>query len=181
MGKCHFPPHQCIPASAGRPAADGDTAADHGDCRLLPPGARRPRLVLLRRNRALKPEIQAPPRPERVLSCWKDIANYLHRDVRTVQRWERSRGLPVHRLPGQGKNAVYALPTEIDSWWAGTPARQEKVVVVSLPVSPARRRAFAILVGVALVAALGFVAYDPRNQDFGRQNGQASRRGGICC
>lgn len=107
----------------------------------------------------MKPEIQAPPRPERVLSCWKDIANYLHRDVRTVQRWERSRGLPVHRLPGQGKNAVYALPTEIDSWWAGTPARQEKVVVVSLPVSPARRRAFAILVGVALVAALGFVAW----------------------
>ena len=33
------------------------------------------------------------------LDSWKEIAGYLKRDVRTVQRWERDFGLPVQRLP----------------------------------------------------------------------------------
>ena len=32
------------------------------------------------------------------LDSWKEIAAYLGRGVRTVQRWEREEGLPVHRL-----------------------------------------------------------------------------------
>lgn len=52
----------------------------------------------------------------KALDCWKAIADYLHRDVRTVMRWERTRGLPVHRLPGEGKAAVFATQTEIDAW-----------------------------------------------------------------
>jgi serine/threonine-protein kinase len=51
-----------------------------------------------------------------VLDSWKAIAAYLHRDVRTAMRWERVRGLPVHRLPGGGKPGVYALKLELDSW-----------------------------------------------------------------
>ena len=43
------------------------------------------------------------PRPIDVprdrLESWKEIANYLRREVRTVQRWEHNRGLPVHRIP----------------------------------------------------------------------------------
>lgn len=50
------------------------------------------------------------------LDSWKDIAAYLGRQVRTVQRWEHERGLPVHRLPGGDKPRVYALPAEIDTW-----------------------------------------------------------------
>ena len=52
-----------------------------------------------------------------MLDSWKEIAAYLHRDVRTVMRWERARGLPVHRLPGGGKPGVYALQSELDAWW----------------------------------------------------------------
>ena len=33
----------------------------------------------------------------RRLDSWKEIAAYLGRDVRTVQRWERREGLPIHR------------------------------------------------------------------------------------
>ena len=50
------------------------------------------------------------------LDSWKEIASYLRRDVRTVMRWEDSRGLPVHRLPGGQKPGVYALRSELDAW-----------------------------------------------------------------
>ena len=36
----------------------------------------------------------------RRLDSWKEVAEYLKRDVRTVSRWELSRGLPVRRVPG---------------------------------------------------------------------------------
>ena len=54
--------------------------------------------------------------PGELLDSWKEIANYLNRDIRTLQRWERSKDLPIHRLPGGDKPAVYALKSELDAW-----------------------------------------------------------------
>jgi hypothetical protein len=50
---------------------------------------------------------------------WKEIAAHLQRDVRTVRRWEQDRALPVHRVPGGGRAAVYAYSDEIDEWLRG--------------------------------------------------------------
>jgi hypothetical protein len=51
-----------------------------------------------------------------VLNSWKEIANYLNRGVRTVQRWEQELQLPVHRI-GTGKRApVYAVISELQFW-----------------------------------------------------------------
>lgn len=50
------------------------------------------------------------------LDSWKEIAKYLGREVRTVQRWAASRRLPVHRLPGGGRPRVFSLKSEIDTW-----------------------------------------------------------------
>jgi hypothetical protein len=50
------------------------------------------------------------------LDSWKEIAGYLGHDVRTVVRWEKDRGLPVHRIPGGLRNAVFAIPSELDAW-----------------------------------------------------------------
>lgn len=47
---------------------------------------------------------------------WKEIAAYLRRDVRTVQRWEASEGLPVHRHQHKKRGSVYALQHELDAW-----------------------------------------------------------------
>ena len=58
------------------------------------------------------------PGPEDRLDSWKEIAGYLKRGVRTVQRWERVSGLPVHRLDRQG--SVFAYKAELDAWWAGS-------------------------------------------------------------
>ncbi len=53
--------------------------------------------------------------PER-LDSWKEIAAYLNRDLRTVQRWERREGMPVHRHQHDKRGSVYALRSEIDAW-----------------------------------------------------------------
>ncbi len=53
--------------------------------------------------------------PDR-LESWKEIAAYLGRTVRTVQRWTQGRGLPVRHLPGGGRPRVYAHESEIEAW-----------------------------------------------------------------
>jgi len=51
-----------------------------------------------------------------MLNSWKEIAAYLGRGVRTVQRWERELGLPIHRI-GKGKRSpVYATIAELKFW-----------------------------------------------------------------
>jgi TolB-like protein/Tfp pilus assembly protein PilF len=60
-----------------------------------------------------------PPRekrPEDQLDSWKEIAAYLGRDVTTVQRWEKSEAMPVHRHVHDKRSSVYALRSELDSW-----------------------------------------------------------------
>jgi WD40-like Beta Propeller Repeat len=52
----------------------------------------------------------------RRLSSWKEIAAYLGRGVRSVQRWEQEEGLPVHRLSHQKRESVYAYQDELDGW-----------------------------------------------------------------
>jgi hypothetical protein len=52
------------------------------------------------------------------LTSWKEIAAYLGKGVRTVQRWEIDFGLPVRRPSGREKGIVYALPQELDHWLA---------------------------------------------------------------
>jgi Tol biopolymer transport system component len=53
----------------------------------------------------------------RRLDSWKEIAAYFGRGVRTVQRWEREEGLPVHRLAHAERGSVFADPTELNAWW----------------------------------------------------------------
>ena len=56
------------------------------------------------------------------LDSWKEIAAYLKRGARTVQRWEREEGLPVHRLPHEKLGSVYAYSAELDAWWSSRAA-----------------------------------------------------------
>ena len=74
------------------------------------------------------------PVPER-LASWKEIAAYLGREVRTVQRWAAERGLPVHHLPGGVRPRVFSTRPELDAWLrAGSPqSRPEPVSVAVLP------------------------------------------------
>ncbi len=51
-----------------------------------------------------------------LLNSWKEIAEYVGRGVRTVQRWERELGLPVRRPRNHLRSPVIAIPAEIDDW-----------------------------------------------------------------
>lgn len=53
------------------------------------------------------------------LDSWKEIASYLKRDVRTVQRWEKTEKLPVRRHLHEKQGTVYAFKSEIDAWSQG--------------------------------------------------------------
>jgi len=53
---------------------------------------------------------------DRKLESWKEIAAFFDRDLRTVIRWEKDLGLPVHRYPGKSKGRVYALASELKAW-----------------------------------------------------------------
>ena len=75
-----------------------------------------------------------PSDGERKLDSWKDIAAFFERDLRTVIRWEKELGLPVHRYPGKTKGRVYALVGELQAW-ADEPRRSAAEVATASNVA----------------------------------------------
>lgn len=57
-----------------------------------------------------------------VLQSWKQIAKYVGRTERTVQRWEQEFGFPVHPPSGKSRSSVMALVTEIEEWTRDRPS-----------------------------------------------------------
>ena len=63
------------------------------------------------------PKAESRTRPaDARLDSWKEIAQYLGREVRSVQRWEKSESLPVHRHTHRKSGSVYALKHELEEW-----------------------------------------------------------------
>lgn len=64
------------------------------------------------------PEEPATPLPVNpdTLHGWKEIASYLGRSTRTVQRWEREYGLPIHRVGAARGEVLWASRAELDRW-----------------------------------------------------------------
>jgi phage terminase Nu1 subunit (DNA packaging protein) len=59
-----------------------------------------------------------------VLNSWKEIASYVGRGVRTVQRWESDLGMPVRRPRAKSRSAVVAMADEIDQWLRSAPTTE---------------------------------------------------------
>jgi hypothetical protein len=119
-------------------------------------------------------DVQDNPGFPGCLDGWKDIAAYLGRDVRTVQRWEKSLGLPVQRVQDSKSGSVHAFRSEIDGWRRerGSKTSHERLSVVPPPAKASEhttaedaRRVhpwvlIALLVGLLLgVACSQFVSY----------------------
>jgi hypothetical protein len=71
----------------------------------------------------------------RELKSWKEIATYLGITVRTAQKWETERYLPVRRPPG-GKGPVTATEQALEEWKCTPPKHQADPVCYRLPVAP---------------------------------------------
>ncbi len=69
------------------------------------------------------------------LDSWKEVAAYLRRGARTVQRWEREQGLPVHRLQHDKLGSVYAYTDELDAWWESRRTLLENPPPVAAPIA----------------------------------------------
>jgi hypothetical protein len=66
----------------------------------------------------VKMSAQMPSACER-LDSWKEIASYLRRSVRCVQRWEKNEGLPILRHRHAHGATIYTYRHELDDWWHG--------------------------------------------------------------
>jgi TolB-like protein/Flp pilus assembly protein TadD len=107
-----------------------------------------------------------PAAPADRLDSWKEIAAYARRSVRTVRRWEREEGLPVHRHLHRTLGSVYAFKSEIEAW------RQSDSRSPG-PRPPAPATTATLLASVALerlksIAVLPFanLSTDPENEFF---------------
>jgi TolB-like protein/Tfp pilus assembly protein PilF len=76
------------------------------------------------------------------LDSWKEIASYLRRDVRTVQRWEKKEGLPVYRHLHDKLGSIYAYRNELTEWFM---ARQQSGVGVGQQNGEAQKVKLAVL------------------------------------
>ncbi len=85
------------------------------------------------KKRSLKVE------PQHFLSGWKEIANFLGKGVRTVQRYERDMGLPVRRPAGKDRGSVVAVVAELDGWVKASPIREVFRLRLSADPSPAQQ------------------------------------------
>src|SRR6266849_1624442 len=77
------------------------------------------------------------------LDSWKDIAHYLNRSVRTVQRWEMLEAMPVHRHCHGTGGAVYAYKQEVDAWRSSRSQEKQPTLQISairrVPTGPLAR------------------------------------------
>jgi len=129
-------------------ALGGDTEAEgeDGDGPGSPPGA-----------------LGAEPFPhEQRLDSWKEVANYLKRGARTVQRWEREEGLPIRRLRHDKRGSVYAFKPELDAWLASRgippvepPAWRGRLAALSAPSARWARMVWGAAAVALLVVAWG--------------------------
>jgi Tol biopolymer transport system component len=78
------------------------------------------------------------------LDGWKAISDHLGWHPRTVMRWEQLRGLPVHRVPGGQRNAVFAFRHEIDEWLKSGYLDQKDLAEAAEPTSNGVAKVFPI-------------------------------------
>lgn len=121
-----------------------------------------------------------PNRAGTRLDSWKAIAAHLGREVRTVQRWERSEGLPVHRLEHQKRGSVYAFSEELDAWRRQRDPQAPDVAMPAEGPAPAPRPGWAwrsLGLAAVLLGMAGLVLYwrkanpPPEAQPKGGLNG----------
>ena len=75
------------------------------------------------------------PQAHKMLNSWQDVASRLGVSVRTAQKWEKTLGLPIRRMPGP-RGRIVADPAELDGW-----RLQAAVPRVKLPEAASRSKA----------------------------------------
>jgi hypothetical protein len=94
------------------------------------------------------------------LDSWKEIAQFLERDVKTCQRWEKERGLPVHRFNGAKKSRVFANEEELIQWRQKNYSNNSLEEKSSLPSKKHKTKYLLFAMPLAAILLYVFVHYD---------------------
>ena len=100
-----------------------------------------------------------PSHREDRLDSWKEIAAYLNRSVRTLHRWEKDEGLPVHRHQHKELGSVFAYKSELDSWIAARSPDPNLQAQNDQPASAPRSFLTVVITLTAAVLVLGALSY----------------------
>ncbi len=93
------------------------------------------------------------------LRGWKEIGRWFGVDERTVKRWEASRGLPVHRVPGEPRAPVFAYEHELRTWVERDKAAPpEAAIEVGVDAPPPTERRPWLAVALVLLVLAGAAA-----------------------
>ena len=98
-------------------------------------------------------------RREDRLDSWKEIAAYLNRSVRTLHRWEKDEGLPVHRHQHKELGSVFAYKRELDAWIGARSPDPDFQAQDDQPASAPRSRLTVALTLAAAAFVIGAIAY----------------------
>ncbi len=122
------------------------------------------------------PEALAESFTRERLENWKEIAHYLRRSVRRVQRWEAEAGLPVHRLNHDQRSSVYAYTDELEKWRASrAPLEKGQDEEGRATGAPQGARLWWVVLALVGIGAIGVAAglwrqkmWRPRSTSQGR-------------
>lgn len=107
------------------------------------------------------------------LRGWKEIGRWFGVDERTVKRWEASRGLPVHRVPGEARAPVFAYEAELAQWLQSREGAGAAAAAPEAGMPEGRRRGAMALIGfiglvvLAIAAWQGWQLAETRRQESG--------------
>ncbi len=121
--------------------------------------------------------IREGPLQARRLDSWKEIASFFGRDERTVKRWEKEKGLPVHRMPENTGARVFAFTDELSRWMncpesnlkplrergLGQQAEASMEETAVSPARPGRQWIYIAVVVSAIVGVALLIAYRGRH------------------
>jgi hypothetical protein len=110
-----------------------------------------------------------------VLSGWKQIANYLQKGVRTVQRYEREMGLPIHR-PAGSQSAVVANKAELDDWLITGSGRVDSIAMRALNSRTNTLRADFLQIDSEIALTFSSIALRASDQDTRIRTTKTARR-----
>ncbi len=98
-------------------------------------------------NRFFRGFAKGRPESRDILQGWKQIGDCLGVTARTAQEWEKTRGLPIRRISGQGragsKPTVFAVRGDLEGWLSKSDAKRR---------ARATKRAILVVSSVVLVA-----------------------------
>jgi len=118
---------------------------------------------------------EKPARPQ-ILAGWKEIANYLRKGVRTVQRYERVLALPIHRPAGKSLAAVVAIPTELDNWVTTSPRQDSRPHRLALDTRTNRLRADFLQIDSEIALTFSSIALGTSEQEKRRRMTGTARK-----